>query len=166
MLYKIEVGAELDFVKEDKANGAKVVRTIRVLEIPSDKNQKVKVQFLDNDKVDYFYIETLKQCQRHINKKEKSKSAFAYALEIMQEENRPIHIKELCDLIFEKGYTLPREGKTFYNTLSTTLNIECRKTFPKIKKVHYGTYAIASWEGVYKKELSKKIKEDISKVFN
>lgn len=166
MLYKIEVGAELDFIKEDKTNDTKVVRTIRVLEIPSDKNKKVKVQFLDNDKVDYFYIETLKQCRRHINKKEKSKSAFAYALEILQEENRPIHIKELCDLIFEKGYILPREGKTFSNTLSTTLNKECCKTFPQIKKVHYGTYAIASWEGIYQKELSNKIKEDMLKVFN
>lgn len=165
MIYKIEVGMELDFIRKNKVTKTEEVRTVTVLEMPNANHEKVQVMYNDTHAISYFWLESLKQCRRHVSKNVKQKSAMSYALDILTQENRPIHIDELCELIFEKGYTLPREGKTFKNTISTTLNSECDKPFPKIKKVHYGTYAKIDCDVPYVKSFSKKVKEDFDQVF-
>ena len=165
MLYKIEKGMYLDFVRINPDTKIEEVRTVEVLELGNSKEDKVKVRFIDNDKIEYFWLETLKNCRRHVHKANKHKSAITYALEILKEENRPIHIDELCELILDKGYELPRCGKTFKNTLSTSLYNECYKPNPLIKKIHYATFAVIGWVGEYQKGLTKKVQEDMNKVF-
>lgn len=165
MIYKIEEGMYLDFVRINPNTKQEEIRTIEVLELGNSKKDQIKVRFIDNNKIEYFWFETLRNCRHHLNKPLKSKSALSYALDILKEEQRPIHIDELCELIFEKGYKMPRNGKTFKNTISTSLNKECYKPNSKIKKIHYATFVVVDWKGEYEKGFTKKVKEDMERVF-
>ena len=155
----------LDFVRINPDTNVEEVRTVEVLELGESKKDKVKVRFIDNNEVEHFYFQTLQNCRKHVHKIEKQKSAISYAIEILNEENRPIHIDELCELILDKGYVLPRCGKTFKNTLSASLYNECCKPNSKVKKVYYAVFARYDWKGEYTKTLSKKVQEDMNKVF-
>lgn len=157
MLYKIEEGMELDFIRTLK-NGEKQVKTFIVKHIPENKEKKVTVIDKENGKKKQFSLETLKTCKRHIAEKEKKESALSCAIRILKRENRPIHVNELIDLIFKDGYVLPRNGKTFKNTISTSLNKECSKVNGKVKKVHYAVYADIDCNVPYTKKYSDNVK--------
>ena len=163
MIYKLEVGMEIDF--ERKYKGNKEIRTMEIIDIPNDKNEKITVLDKTSNKEKKFTREVLKRCKRHIVEKEKKESAISIAIKVLERENRPVHIDELIDLIFDEGYVIPRGGKTFKNTISTSLNNECAKNNGKLKKVYYAVYAVKSCDVPYKPKKSRSMKEAMAKAF-
>lgn len=163
MVYKLEKGLELDFVK--KVKGELKVRTVVICDIPTDINEKITVIDKETGKKKKFSRDTLKNCRRHKTEKKERISALSVAIGILKEENVPIHIDDLIEKIFAKGYILPRGGKTFKNTISTSLNNECNKFSARIKKVYHAVYAIKDCDVPYKKKLPFDIKEEYNKAF-
>ena len=165
MLYKIEKGMELDFIRKNKNTGKMEVRTVTVMNIPDNKEEKVTVIDNNTGKKKKFSLEVLKTCKRHINKIEKKESALSIAKRILKRENRPIHVDELIKLIFAEGYILPRNGKTFKNTISTSLNKECAKSNGTLKKVTFAVYADIDCNVQYVKKYSADIKSERNSAF-
>lgn len=164
MIYKLEKGMELDFIKKVKGEVKK--RTVIVYDIPDDPTKKITVIDKQNGKLKKFTREALKSCKRHKADKKEKISALSIAIKILERENIPIHIDELIEKIFEDGYTIPRGGKTFKNTISTSLNNECSKFNARIKKVYHAVYAIKNCDVPYKKKLSVDIKGEYDKAFS
>lgn len=144
MVYKIEIGMEIDYVRKDE-NGNIVKNTFVIKKVPQNIFDKIIVVDKVSGKKKKITRDILKNCERHKQEKKKKDSAIKIALLVLKEYNRPIHIDELIKLIFEYGYKLPRGGKTFKNTLSTSLNNECTKKKAKIKKISSATYAVISY---------------------
>ena len=164
MIYKLEKGMGLDFVK--KVKGELKTRTVIVYNVPADENEKITVIDKNTGKLKKFTRDTLKSCKRHKAEKKERVSALSIAIKILERENVPIHVDELIEKIFSEGYSLPRGGKTFKNTISTSLNNECSKYNARIKKVFHAVYAIKDCDVPYKKKLSSDIKEEYNKAFS
>ena len=145
MVYKLENGMKIDCVRENQTI------TYVVKRIPKDNTKKIVVLNKSTKRKEKITREELKYFIRHKEEKIKKKSAIKIAIEILNRENRPIHIDKLIELIFEEGYNLPRGGKTFKNTISTSLNNECSKENPQIKKVASAVYAIFDCDVAYEK---------------
>ena len=130
---KLKEGMKIDYLKLDD-DGSVIKQTLIVKSVP---NGKGRITVIDDDK------ETKRLMNLHTKKHvfHKKESALKIALRILKREARPIHIDELIDLIFAEGYKLPRGGKTFKNTISTSLNKECSKENPQIKKTTSAVYA-------------------------
>ena len=139
MVYKLEVGMHLDYLQ--KTEKGIIKQEFIVQSIPENITDKIVVIDAKTKKRKKWSRDILKYCERHKEEKEKKKSAIKLAIEILERELRPIHITELIELIFKEGYKLPRNGKTFKNTLSTSLNMECAKNNPIIQKVKPAVYS-------------------------
>lgn len=145
MVYKLEIGMEIDYVRKDE-NGNIVRQTFIVKSIPKDNTDKVIVTDKVTNKKKKLSRDILRHCERHKQDKTKRDSAIKIALKVLRDKNIPIHIDRLIEMIFEYGYELPRGGKTFKNTISTSLNNECARKKARIKKVGSATYAVITWE--------------------
>ena len=135
MVYKLEIGMMIDYVRKDEKH------TFIIKSLPQDIGDKILVIDVETNKKKKLTRDILKYCERHKEEKKKKDSALKVAIKILKKEFRPIHIDELIKLIFNEGYNLPRGGQTFKNTLSTSLNNECAKRKPKIKKIAPAIYA-------------------------
>lgn len=144
MVYKLEVGMEIEYSRKDE-NGNVIKQIFIIKNIPKDITDKVLVVDKENNKKKKLSRDILKYCKRHNKEKVKKDSAIKIAIKVLKKENRPIHIDELIRLIFKEGYKLPRGGRTFKNTISTSLNNECLKRKPKIKKIDSAIYATINY---------------------
>ena len=145
MIYKLEKGLEFDYVKNIK--GKEVRKTFVVDEV--QENGTIIAICKKDKRLKVFSRQELKKCVRHKNITDKKKSAITIAIAVLEKENRPIHINELIKLIFQYGYVIPRGGQTFKNTISTSLNNECRKVNARIKKVQSAVYACINCDKEY-----------------
>lgn len=145
MVYKLEIGMEIDYVQ--KTEDGELRTTFIVKSIPKDITEKVFVIEKESGKKKKLSRDILKHCIRHKEKNVKKDSAIKIAIKVLKQEMKPLHINKLIKLIYKEGYKPPRGGITFKNTISTSLNNECSKRKPKIKKVHSATYAHITYEG-------------------
>lgn len=146
MVRKFEVGMVLALTM------GTVTANVKVLEVPEDANEKIKIAFVKSGKEKLISREALKTASRVKEKKERSKSAIATAIEILNAVKTPMRVCDIAKKVLEAGYVIPREGKTFANTMSSRLNSAASDG--KIKKLANGVFSSLEFEGEYVKELS------------
>jgi hypothetical protein len=86
----------------------------------------------------------------------KRESIAKIAYEILKEEEKPLHYKELTELLLKR---LPLEGKTPYESVRTQIGYN-----QNFKRIAEGVYALAEWEGFSTARFAKDIAYDILQV--
>ena len=149
MLKKIEVGEKLMLSMGEKT------AMIEVIAVPESKEEKATIRFVKSGKEKEVTLKNiLANATRYKEPKEKKASALSVAMEVLAERNEPMSVKEICEAVLAKGYTLPREGKTFNCSMSTRLNTAVEQG--KVKKLAKGIFAHADFEGEFTPAESKK----------
>lgn len=144
MIRKFEVGMKLELVNPiNKKN-----YTVTVTNVPEDKDAKIQIT-LSSGKVREVAREALKNAVRVKEVKERKPSAISVAVNVLTEANKPMTVSEITAATLEAGYTLPREGKTFANTMSSRLNGAAQKGL--ILKLANGVFAHKDFDGEYVK---------------
>ena len=149
MLKKIEVGMKVELTFNEKT------AVVEILNVPENKDEKILVRFVKSGKEKEVTLKNiLANATRYKEPKEKKASALSIAMEVLAERNEPMSVKEICEAVLAKGYTLPREGKTFNCSMSTRLNTAVEQG--KVKKLAKGIFAHADFEGEFTPAESKK----------
>ena len=148
MLKKIEVGMKVELTFNEKT------AVVEILNVPENKDEKILVRFVKSGKEKEVSYKIVANAKRFKEQKEKKASALSIAMEVLVERNEPMSVKEICEAVLAKGYTLPREGKTFNCSMSTRLNTAVEQG--KVKKLAKGIFAHADFEGEFTPAESKK----------
>jgi hypothetical protein len=148
MLKKIEVGMKVELTFNEKT------AVVEILNVPENKDEKILVRFVKSGKEKEVSYKIVANAKRFKEQKEKKASALSIAMEVLAERNEPMSVKEICEAVLAKGYSLPREGKTFNCSMSTRLNTAVEQG--KVKKLAKGIFAHADFDGEFTPAESKK----------